>query len=122
MTSVEYLPRSTQTSTRAASNGAAWAAVLAASIGCACFGLLADLTELSPRFKAVCNIYNPSGDLAGKSTGAVIVWVVVWVILHLSWRSVSLKHSRLVAAIAVVLILASLAATFPPTFELLAGK
>ena len=104
-------------------NGPVWAAILAAAIGCACFGLLADLSEVfatsvSPKLV----FYRPTGDLSGKSTIAVVVWLASWVIFGALWKRRNLQRTGWIAGATVVLVLAALVATFPPFFELLSGK
>ena len=55
-------------------DGPVWAAIISASAGCAAFGLLVDLAEASKSFSNALNFYNPTGDLSGKSTVAVVSW------------------------------------------------
>jgi hypothetical protein len=101
--------------------GPVWAAILSASIGCAAFGLLTDLCEVSKNgISPKLNFYNPTGDLSGKSTIAVAVWLVSWIVFHLRWKQKNLERSGLVAGVAILLTLLSLVATFPPFFELIA--
>lgn len=99
-------------------NGPAWAAVLAAAVGCACFGILVDLTEAFHGFSRALNFYNPTGDLSGKSALAVAAWLVAWALLRFRWKGRDVNHPARVAVVSVVLILFALVATFPPCFEL----
>ena len=97
--------------------GKALAALVAAGIGCAALGALTTLAELSPRLKNVLNVYDPVGPLSGKTTVAVIVWLIAWYVLARRWyvRSPVMKPA-LVATF--VLIGAGLVGTFPLCFAL----
>jgi hypothetical protein len=103
------------------SNGGAWAAVLAAGIGCVTFGLLVDLAEAFSRVSQWLSFYKPVGDLSGKSAIAVGVWLVVWCILHFRWKGRHRSPGGVIATIAIVLIIVSLIATFPPFFGMFAS-
>ncbi len=100
-------------------NGAAWAAILAASVGCFSFGLLVDLVELSNHVKTAMVFYTPVGDLSGKSTVAVAVWLIVWVALHRRWRGRNHAKAGMIGRAAICLVLLSMLMTFPPLFDLL---
>jgi len=100
-------------------NGAAWAAILAAGIGCFAYGVFIDLGEASPRWSNALNFYNPVGNLSGKTTLGIVVWLIAWVILHLRWRKRDLARPGRVTTIAVVLILLGVIASCPLFFELL---
>ena len=105
------------------SNGSAWAAILSAAVGCVCFGFLADLSEISKQtISPLLTFYKPTGDLSGKSTLAVVVWVAAWIVLHLRWKQQNLQRTGMLATITLILVLLALVETFPPTFELLSGK
>jgi hypothetical protein len=105
-------------------NGGAWAAVLAAGIGCAAFAAAVDLVE---RYKPVSDwlkthVYGAAGDLPGKSTIGVLIWVAAWGLLHLllNRRNVGKGWRVTISVLVVLLLLASLAAVFPPVMELVA--
>ena len=66
--------------------GPAWAAILSAGFGCLSFGILVDLAEASPKISIALNFHNPTGDLSGKSTIAVAIWLITWFILHMIWK------------------------------------
>ena len=100
-------------------DGSPWAAILAAAIGCASFGLLVDLAEAFKTFSNHLNLYNPTGDLSGKSTFAVIIWLASWAVLHFMWKGRALTSPGTVMLISVGLVLLSLVMTFPPFFTLL---
>jgi hypothetical protein len=103
-------------------NGAAWAAILAAAIGCLCFGIAADLSEASHGISKAFTFYTPTGDLSGKSTLAVIGWLVAWAVLHFSWRHQDIRRPGAIVGISVLLILVSMVMVFPPFVELIAAK
>jgi len=103
-------------------NGSAWAAILAAGIGCASFGFFVDLAEASKAVSNRLNLYNPAGDLSGKSTAAVIVWLVAWGILNAKWKRRAIESPGWIMMITLLLVLAALVATFPPIIDLFAAK
>jgi hypothetical protein len=104
-----------------APTGPAWAAVLAAGVGCACFGILADLTEAFKLVSHWLTFYAPTGDLSGKSTLAVIAWLATWAVLHYCWKGRNIERPGRVAIVAGLLVLFALVATFPPFFDLLSA-
>jgi hypothetical protein len=94
-------------------NGSGAAAILAAGIGCAMVGILAFAAEASAPFAKLLNFYNPVGPLSGKTTVAVIVWLVAWFVLSRLWweRTVALAAVNVVA---FTLLGAGFLLTFPP--------
>jgi len=101
--------------------GGAWAAVLAAAIGCACFGLVTDLAEMSKSISNVLNIHNPTGDLSGKSAVGVAAWLLAWGILHARWRGRIIRRPGGITLLSVVLLLLGLVGVFPPFVDMIAG-
>jgi len=95
-------------------NGSAAAAVLAAGVGCLALAVLAFAGDKSAAIKVGLNFYKPTGPLSGVTTLALVVWVVVWVILEVRWRS---KAGR-VAGIGLGLLGLGLLLTFPPVVDL----
>jgi len=102
-------------------DGGAWAAILAAGIGCLALGLCIDLAEASKAISNAMNFYNPTGDLAGKSTIAVLVWLVSWMILHARWKNRNLRSPGKISAVMLILVALAMVAAFPPFFELFAA-
>jgi len=102
--------------TSARANGASLAAFLAAGIGSLAMGALVVLNEAgifpSP------SLYGPAGGLSGRSTLAVVVWLVAWAWLHRRWRGREIEARRVYLA-TLVLAALGLLATFPPLWELL---
>jgi hypothetical protein len=99
-------------------NVGAWAAVLAAGVGCASIGLLIDLAEASKTFSAGLTLSKSVGDLSGKTTYGIICWLAAWAILHRLWRRRGFAAPGRVAAITVVLLVIAMTAAFPPFFGL----
>jgi hypothetical protein len=102
-------------------NGCAWASILAAGAGCAAFGLLVDLAQASKPVSNQLNFYKPSGDLSGKTIVAIVLWLIVWVILHARWKNRNIESSGKIMALTLILILLALIAVFPPFVDLLAA-
>ena len=99
-------------------NGSAWAALLAAGIGCLALGVLIDLAEAFPKVSSALNFYNPVGDLSGKSSIAVAIWLFAWAILHAKWKTCDILATGSLTALILVLVLLGQLAAFPPFFEL----
>jgi hypothetical protein len=97
--------------------GKALAAMVAAGIGSAALGVLTTLAEISPGLKNVLNVYDPVGPLSGKTTVAVIVWLIAWYALVRHWHArPPVMTWALVATF--VLIGMGVVGTFPLFFEL----
>lgn len=97
-------------------NGVALAAVLAAGIGAFALGLLVILNEAG--IYAAPSLYGPTGGLSGRSTFAVVAWLVAWGILHARWRDRDVAANR-VLTWAIVLVGLGVVMTFPPVWGLL---
>ncbi len=95
-------------------NGAAWAAILAAGIGCCAFGLFTDLSEASARAGAMLNWYNPAGSLSGVAGCAIATWAIAWAGLAAAWKNRRVATPGRIMLLTVVLVIAGLLATFPP--------
>ena len=97
-------------------NGPAMAALVAAGIGSAALGLLVVLSEAVPAVKTFMDFYSPVGPLAGKSTYAVVAYLVSWGILAALWKGKEISFP--IAYIAtLVLIALGLIGSFPLFFE-----
>jgi hypothetical protein len=97
--------------------GKALAAMVAAGVGSAALGVLTTLAELSPGLKNVLNFYDPVGPLSGKTTVAVVIWLIAWYALAHRWHArPPVMKSALIATF--VLIGVGVVGTFPPFFEL----
>jgi hypothetical protein len=101
-------------------NGPGAAAILAAGIGCAMVGILAFGAEASVALRNALNFYNPVGPLSGKTTVAVVVWLVAWLFLSRLWGSKTVTLGPVSVASFLCLGIGFLL-TFPPTWELFLG-
>jgi hypothetical protein len=95
-------------------HGAAFAAILAAAIGSATLGLFVLLNEAGV-FTAP-SLYAPAGGLSGRSTFAVVAWLVAWGVLHRRWRHRAAPSGAFAWAMALVVF--AIVATFPPVWGL----
>lgn len=93
-------------------HGAAHAAFLAAAIGGAALGLVVLLGEAGV-FSAP-SLYGPAGGLSGRSTIAVVAWLVAWVLLHRAWKDRAAPRSAFAWTCALVGF--AVIATFPPVW------
>jgi hypothetical protein len=97
-------------------NGAAFAAVMAGGIGAFVMGLVVILNEAG-LFTAP-SLYGPTGGLSGRSTIAVVIWLIAWAILHTRWRDRDVAPGRVLTWTLVLTGLGVLL-TFPPVWGLL---
>jgi hypothetical protein len=102
--------------------GPVWAAILSAGIGCFAFGLLVDLAEASKGFSNALNLHNPTGDLSGKSTLAIAIWLIAWAVIHTLWKNRTIQSPGKITAITATLIVLAMIAVFPPFFSLFEPK
>ena len=101
-------------------NGPAAAAMIAAGIGAAALGLLTVLNEASTDIHDFLDIKNRVGPLSGKTTFAIIAYLISWVVLApVLWRQ-NLAWNTVVI-ITAVLIVAGFIGTYPKFFELFAS-
>ncbi|MGB9639895.1 MAG: hypothetical protein ACPL4H_03225 [Anaerolineales bacterium] len=102
-------------------NGKAAAALLAGGIGALTLGLMTTLGEAVPTIGSALNWYNPVGALSGKTTVAVLVWLISWVILNNQWKDKEVNFEK-IATIGLILLLVGILFTFPPFFELFVSE
>jgi hypothetical protein len=102
-------------------SGPGAAALLGAGIGCAAMGVFAVLGDAFKGIAAFFNIYHPAGPLSGVSTGAILVWLASWYVLHRRWRNVDVDVGK-VSIAAFILIGIGFAFTFPPIMDFVQGK
>jgi hypothetical protein len=98
-------------------NGGIAAALLAAGIGCAAFGVLVVLAETSAAVEDAVTVSEGAGPLSGEGLGATVVWAVTWALLHAVLRNREVPW-RPVARATTALVALGLVATFPPVFQL----
>ena len=65
-------------------NGTAIAAFLAAAIGAFSMGLFVILNETG--LFAAPALYGPAGGVTGRTTLAVLIWLIAWWLLHRRWQ------------------------------------
>ncbi|MFN2316049.1 MAG: hypothetical protein ABR551_07400 [Gemmatimonadales bacterium] len=100
----------------AAAHGASIAAVMAAGIGALAMGLFVIANEAG--IYSAPSLYAGAGGLSGRSTFAVITWLVAWAVLHRRWKTggpdsvTVLRWTLILTVIGVVLC-------FPPVWGLL---
>ena len=101
-------------------NGPGAAAVLAAGIGSAAFGIITLAAEVSEPFHDSLIFYNPTGALSGSTTSAIIIWLVAWFILSRRWGTKTVALGQVNMA-SFVLLGVGLLLTFPPVWGLFLG-
>lgn len=101
---------------QAITNGAALAAYLAAGIGAFAMGLFVILNEAD--VFAAPSLYAPAGGVSGRTTFAVVAWLIAWGVLHRLWNGRQRDSGR-VRVVALLLIGLGVLLTFPPVWGLL---
>jgi hypothetical protein len=103
-------------STLTVPNGAAGAAFVAASIGVLAIGLI----TLAGEFGIVSapELVKGVGGLSGRSTFAVVVWLLAWAILHRAWRGRQLSW-RAITVSSLTLVGLGIVMALPPVWHLL---
>jgi hypothetical protein len=99
-------------------NGPAAAAMLAAGIGNAVFGVIVCLSENSKAVENFLTFSKPVGALSGKTDLTVIIWLISWLILAAAWKNRQVNLGKVMAS-TMVLIAFGLLGTFPPFFDML---
>ncbi|MCL4267374.1 MAG: hypothetical protein KJ069_29625 [Anaerolineae bacterium] len=101
--------------------GVAAATFIASGIGVLFLGLMTTGAELSAGLKEALNWWNPAGPLTGKTSVAVLAWLISWVLLHTLWKN---KEIDLWKSFIITLVLIGLGVlfTFPPIFEAFAAE
>jgi hypothetical protein len=97
-------------------NGAALASFLGAGIGAFAIGVFVLANEAG--IFAAPTLYGSAGGVSGRTTFAVVTWLIAWSVLHNRWKGRQIE-SRRVHVITVVLIGLGILGTFPPLWEYL---
>lgn len=97
-------------------SGAAMAALLAAGIGAFAMGLMVILNEAG--VYAAPALYGPAGGVSGRTTFAVVAWLVAWAVLHTRWKAREVEVGR-VQSLTLALAGLGLLLCFPPVWSLL---
>jgi len=103
-------------SSQVVENGAVLASFLAAGIGAFAMGLIVILNEAG-LFTAPA-LYGPAGGVSGRTTFAVVIWLIAWAVLHNRWKGRQVDAGR-VYTVTLILIALGLLLTFPPVWRLL---
>lgn len=98
------------------SNGAALAAFMAAGIGAFTLGLVVILNEAGAF--TVPALYAPAGGVSGRTTTAVVVWLLGWALLHRRWSGREIEGRR-IPALTLVLTTLGVVMNLPPVWKLL---
>jgi hypothetical protein len=98
--------------------GGVAASIVGAGIGVASLGPVVSLAEAVAAVGNILDIYDPVGNLSGKTTVAVVAWLVVWLALHRSWRSRAISAGWTIKA-TIALIVVGVLGTFPPFFDVI---
>lgn len=107
--------------TVAAPNGGIAAALLAAGVACAAFGVLVVMAEASERVGEALTITDAAGPLSGKGLAATAIWLLAWPALHLALHRRELPWAP-TRRIVAVLVAVGLLGTFPPVYQFLAER
>ena len=99
----------------AGGDGPLWAAILASGIGAFAMGLVVILNEAG--VYAAPSLYGPSGGVSGRTTIAVVVWLVAWAVLRWRWRDRRVEPRR-IRAVTLLLIGLGLVGAFPPVWAI----
>jgi hypothetical protein len=101
-------------------DGRAAAAVIAAGVGCAAFGVAVVVAESVTAVKKMLTLSAAAGPLSGKAVVAVVIYAIFWLLLHLALRRTQTKITT-VGRLTIVLLVIGLLGTFPPFYGLIAG-
>ena len=103
-------------SNEAVTNGAALAAFLGAGIGAFAMGMIVILNEVG--WFAAPALYGPAGGVSGRTTFAVVIWLIGWAVLHSRWKHRQLEPRR-VHTMTLFLVGVGVLLCFPPVWALL---
>jgi len=100
-------------------NGPVAAALLAGGIGAAALGILTFYNQVFPTtaISKSLNWVKSVGTLSGKSTLAIVAFLVAWIILGVAWRGRQVNF-RWISLAAFILLTVGLVGTFPPVWHL----
>jgi hypothetical protein len=96
-------------------NGPVVACFLAAGIGAFALGAVVLGGEMG--LFVAPTLYGPAGGVSGRTTVAVVIWVVAWSVLHSRWRRRQIQPRKIhIATIALTSV--GILGTFPPVWGL----
>lgn len=87
------------------------AAFLAAGIGAFAVGIFVLLNEVG--IFTAPTLYEPAGGVSGRTTFAIVAWLVAWGVLHARWKEREVAAGRVWVA-TVILTALGILGTFPP--------
>jgi hypothetical protein len=101
-------------------DGRVAATMIAAGVGCAAFGIAVVLAESMSVVKQLLTLSTAVGPLSGKAVVAVVIYPIVWLVLHAALRNAQTKITTVIRWM-IVLLAIGLLGTFPPFYGLIAG-
>jgi hypothetical protein len=101
-------------------DGRVAATMIAAGVGCAAFGIAVVLAESVSVVKQLLTLSTAVGPLSGKAVAAVVIYPIVWLVLHAALRNSQTKITTVIRWTTVLLAI-GLLGTFPPFYGLIAG-
>jgi hypothetical protein len=101
-------------------DGRVAATIIGAGVGCAAFGIAVVLAESVSTIKQLLTLSTAVGPLSGKAVVAVVIYPVVWLVLHAALRNSQPKITTM-SRWTTVLLTIGLLGTFPPFYGLIAG-
>ena len=96
-------------------NGTAMAAFLAAGVGAFAVGFFVLLNEMG--IFAAPALYAPAGGVSGRTTFAVVAWLLSWGVLNARWKDREVPAAPVWLAVGALTALGILG-TFPPFWGL----
>lgn len=117
----DMMQRDTATGATERPSGPVAAAFYAAGIGSLVLGILTTLAEASTGIKDALQLSDSVGPLSGKTIGAVVAWIVSWVLLHTALKGKDPDLSKVFMWTAV-LVGVGLLLTFPTFFLMFAPE
>lgn len=97
-------------------NGLAAAAILASGISSLVLGLFTTLAQAIPTISKALNLYDPVGPLSGKTTVAIVIWLLAWAVFHQLWKERQVNFNKVYIA-TLIMIALGLLGTFPLFYE-----
>lgn len=97
------------------------AAIIAGGIGALALGLFTTLAEMNETIEGWLDLKSSVGPLSGKTTFAVLTWLVAWGAMHAMLKNTRFETRR-AFSIAMVLIALGVIGTFPTFFQLFAAE
>ncbi len=103
-------------STSTVRNGPAAAALLAGGIASVVYGIIIILSEGVAAFGTALNWYKPAGPLSGKTTLAIVIWLILWAVLGNLWKNRDVNFQS-TSTTALALLIVGFLLTIPPVFN-----